>query len=89
MSSHPCFPVEVRSHYLANMSKSKHPARASRRYYGDYLLERLVLICGEAFDGLDAGALIRTESKLLCHDGWLLVPSATISSPIARFQRKS
>jgi len=28
MSSHPCFPVDVRSHYLANMSKSKHPARA-------------------------------------------------------------
>ena len=37
MSSHPCYPVDVRSHYLANMSKSKHPARAFCRYYGDYL----------------------------------------------------
>jgi len=69
MSSHPCFPVDARSHYLANM-----PNRNIRRellvvIVGITYLERLVLIYGEAFDGLDAGALIRTESKLLCQDG--------------------
>jgi hypothetical protein len=38
-----------RSHYLANMSNTKHPARVSCRYYGYYLFRA---------SGLDTGRII-------------------------------